>query len=163
MAVYVKRVIGGNGLNYTRECDSPSDYSAIPVSTWFKDLSDNIVRFKNSVSGIFEPNKYNSLLNINTQTGTSYTIQLSDALFDTWIRMNNASANSVTIPLNATVSIAIGTQIPIFQIGAGQTTIVATGGVTINNNGLKIASRYNGLCLVKVGTDEWDIVGTLTT
>ena len=48
------------------------------------------------------------------------------------------------------------------QIGAGQTTIVATVGVTINATGLKISATKNAVTLIKVGTDEWDAFGNLT-
>jgi len=49
------------------------------------------------------------------------------------------------------------------QYGAGQTTIVATGGVTLRSNSgwLKIGAQYTGVTLVKVGTDEWYVIGNL--
>jgi hypothetical protein len=45
--------------------------------------------------------------------------------------MDNASANTFSIPTNASVAFPIGTQINVLQIGAGQTTIQAvTSGTT---------------------------------
>jgi hypothetical protein len=76
--------------------------------------------------------------------------------------MTSASANNYTIPLNATVAFPIGTQLLVAQIGAGQTTIVATVGVTINATGLKISATKNAVTLIKVATDEWDAFGNLT-
>jgi len=50
------------------------------------------------------------------------------------------------------------------QYGAGATTIVASGGVTINSLGgaLKLNGRYSAASLIKIGTDEWDAFGNLT-
>lgn len=91
----------------------------------------------------------------------SYTLVLADAY--TQIEMNVASANNLTVPLNSSVAFEIGTQILISQYGAGQTTIVATGGVTIRSSGgkLKIGARYAAGTLEKVGTDEWYLFGEL--
>jgi hypothetical protein len=49
------------------------------------------------------------------------------------------------------------------QYGAGQTTIVATVGVTLRSesNFLKIGARYTGVTLIKVATDEWYVIGRL--
>jgi hypothetical protein len=66
---------------------------------------------------------------INAQTA-SYTLVLTDA--SKLVEMGVATANNLTIPLNSSVAFATGTQINILQTGAGQTTIVATGGVTVN-------------------------------
>jgi hypothetical protein len=80
------------------------------------------------------------------------------------IKMNVAGANNLTIPLNATQAFPVGTAIIIQQIGAGQTSIVATGGVTINsaNGWVKIAYQYASVVITKTATDTWDLEGTLT-
>lgn len=78
------------------------------------------------------------------------------------IRMNNAGANTVTVPTNATVPFGIGTQINVIQIGDGQTSFVAAAGVTINTpETLKLRKKFSSALLVKVGTDEWDLMGDL--
>lgn len=103
-----------------------------------------------------------SILKVTISTKTaSYTLVLADAY--TQIDMNVASANNLTVPLNSSVPFEIGTQILISQYGAGQTTIVATGGVNIRSSGgkLKIGARYAGGTLVKRGTDEWYLFGEL--
>jgi hypothetical protein len=100
---------------------------------------------------------------VNTSVKTSsYTIALLDA--GGTIEMNSASANTVTIPLNASAAFTIGTTLDIIQYGAGQTTIVATGGVTLRSKGaaLKLTGQYSGATLYKRGTDEWVIIGDLT-
>jgi hypothetical protein len=105
------------------------------------------------------PNK----MSLNTQTGTAYTLALTDYSSALMVEMNNASANTVTIPTNATVAFPVGATIPIRQYGAGQTTIVAASGVTLRNAHAtsKIAAQYGSVCLHQRATDEWVIEGYL--
>jgi hypothetical protein len=79
------------------------------------------------------------------------------------VEMDVATANNLTIPLNATVAFPTGSQITVSQYGAGQTTIVATVGVTLRSTGnfLKLAAQYSMCTLMKVGTNEWYVVGQL--
>jgi ferric-dicitrate binding protein FerR (iron transport regulator) len=102
------------------------------------------------------------LITTNRQT-SSYTLVIGDA--DKLVEMNNASANNLTIPLNATVAYATGTQILLSQYGAGQTTVVATGGVTVRSSGgkLKLTAQYSGATLIKIDTNEWYLLGDITT
>ena len=96
----------------------------------------------------------------NRQTA-SYTLALTDQ--NDIVEMNVASANNLTVPLNATVAFPIGTEIAITQYGAGKTTIVATSGVTLRSAGglLSIGAQYAMVTLLKVGTNEWYVVGNL--
>lgn len=97
---------------------------------------------------------------MNTQTA-SYTLVLGDD--GKLIIMNVGSANNLTVPLNATVAYPTGTQIAVQQLGAGQTTIVATGGVTLQATpGLKISAQYGIATLIKTGTDTWAVSGALS-
>jgi hypothetical protein len=101
------------------------------------------------------------LLTQNAQTGTSYTLVLSDA--DKLVEMNNASANTLTIPLASSVNYSIGQQIHILQTGAGQTTIAATSGVTLNATpGAKLRAQWSSVTLIKRATNTWVAVGDLT-
>lgn len=82
------------------------------------------------------------------------------------IEMNMAGANTLTIPLQATVPIPINTEIHGTQYGAGQTTITpATAGVTLRAKGgaLKAAGQYSAWTMKKVAADEWYVWGDLTT
>jgi hypothetical protein len=99
---------------------------------------------------------------IESAQTASYTLVLADA--GKLVTISNASANNLTIPLNSSVAFPIGTRIDVIQKGAGQTTIVATGGVTINSKGgaLKLSSQYSGASLIKYGTDTWFAVGDLS-
>lgn len=97
---------------------------------------------------------------INAQTGTSYTAVLADRV----VTMDNAAANTFTVPASATVAYAVGTPLELWQAGAGQTTIVADSGVTIlypSDKTLKLRAQHSGASLRKVDTDTWRLVGDL--
>ncbi len=95
----------------------------------------------------------------NTQTA-SYTLVLTDK--DKIVEVSNASANTVTIPLNSSVAFPIGTQITVLQTGSGQTTIAGTGGVTVNATpGLKLRAQWSSVTLIKRATDTWVALGDL--
>lgn len=99
--------------------------------------------------------------NTVTQSTTTRTLALTDAF--KYIRCTNASATTITVPTNASVAFPIGTQIDFFQAGTGQVSFVAAGGVTINYQpGLKISVQYKGATLIKVGTNTWDLIGSLS-
>ena len=104
--------------------------------------------------------KTNKLVVTNRQTA-SYTLVIGDA--DKLVEINNASANNLTVPLNSSVAFSTGTQILLAQYGAGQTTIVATSGVTIRSNGakLKLNAQYSGATLIKIDTNEWYLFGDI--
>jgi len=106
--------------------------------------------------------KTNKLITANRQTA-SYTLVLSDA--DKLVEMNVGSANNLTVPLNSSVAFATGTQILLAQYGAGQTTIVATSGVTIRSNGgkLKLNAQYSGATLIKIAENEWYLFGDIAS
>ena len=97
----------------------------------------------------------------NAQTGTTYTLVLSDA--GKMITMTNASSNTLTIPLNSSVAFPVNTRIDIIQYGAGQTTIAAASGVTIYSSGskLKLTGQYSGASLWKKATDTWVLIGDI--
>lgn len=100
-------------------------------------------------------------LTLNTQTA-SYQLVLADA--GKLVQMNVASANNLTVPPNSTVAFPVGTQILLHQLGAGQTTVVAAGGVTINRHSyfsLKLRGQYSTAMLIKIATDTWILSGQL--
>lgn len=118
--------------------------------------------FSTPVNATDAANKaYVDNVTINTQV-VSYVLSLSDA--GKLIEMNSSSANTITIPLNYAAAFPIGTAIDIFQYGSGQTTIVATGGVTIRSIGskVKLTGQYSAASLYKRDTDEWILIGDLS-
>ena len=103
-------------------------------------------------------NKLNAMV-VTTKTA-SYTLALVDA--NTIVEMNVGTANNLTVPANSGVPFPIGTVIEVYQLGAGQTTVVADGGVTIRTpDTLKIDGQYATAALRKRATDEWVLDGRL--
>lgn len=95
---------------------------------------------------------------INAQAG-NYTAVLTDANSVT-IDMTSASANTFTIPTNASVAFPVGSSLTVFRSGVGVTTIQATVGVVLNgtSGGSKtIDAAYQGVLLQKKATDTWYI------
>jgi len=97
----------------------------------------------------------------NAQTGTAYTLVIADR--DKLVEMDNASANTLTIPLNSSVAFPIGTQILIVQKGAGQTTISGDTGVTVysEDSKVKTVGQYALATLIKCASDTWYLGGNL--
>lgn len=95
---------------------------------------------------------------VNTQTGTSYTLVLTDVA--KIITLNNGSAITLTVPTNSSVAFPIGTQITLAQLGAGQVSL-SYAGVTMrsNSNKYKMNGQYAVCGLLKLATDEWLFFG----
>lgn len=107
-----------------------------------------------------------STLAFNAQTGTTYTFVLADK--DKLVTASNASAQTYSIPTNASVAYPIGTQINIIQIGAGQVTIqaVTSGTTTVSSTGAtatapKLRAQYSSATCIKANTDLWYVVGDI--
>ena len=98
----------------------------------------------------------------NAQTGTTYTLVLTDVA--KVVSLTNAASITLTIPTNASVAFPTGTQILLYQGGAGQVT-VGGAGVTLRSQGtkLKLSGQYAVAGLLKVGTDEWVLFGNTTS
>jgi hypothetical protein len=92
----------------------------------------------------------------------SYTLVLEDKA--KVVEMSVGSANNLTVPLNASVAFPVGTQIHIVQTGSGQTTVVATAGVTINSaTTLKMRAQWAAATLIKRAENTWVLLGDLAT
>jgi hypothetical protein len=106
-------------------------------------------------------------LALNAQTGTTYTFALTDN--GKLVTASNASAQTYSIPTNATTAFPTGTQINIIQIGAGQVTIQAasSGTTTVSSTGAtatapKLRAQYSSATLIKASTDLWYVVGDIS-
>jgi hypothetical protein len=97
---------------------------------------------------------------LNAQTGTSYTLQLTDLA--KLVTLDNAAAITLTVPLESSVAFAIGDRIDLLQKGTGQVTVVGAGGVTVNSTpGLKLRARWSSATLIKLDTNTWVLIGDL--
>ena len=118
----------------------------------------------NIVGGSVSPS---TALVIDPKTSTTYTFAIGDANNEL-ITASNASAQTYSIPTNASVAFPIGCQINIIQIGAGQVTInaVTPATTTVLSTGAtaaspKLRAQYSSATLVKVATDTWYVIGDI--
>jgi hypothetical protein len=106
-------------------------------------------------------NMATAMVAVNAQTGTTYSVVLSDD--GKLITCDNASSIALTIVPNSSVAFGIGTQINIMQLGAGTVTITAGSGVTLRSAGskLKTDAQYAVATCLKIASDTWVVVGNL--
>lgn len=129
---------------------APDDNTGDPLRTAFNKSNLNFTEVYTNLDL-----KSNLYLTHNRQT-SSYVLILTDK--DTkLVEMNSGSGNNLTVPLNSSVAFPVGTQIAIVQYGAGLTTVVASGGVTIHASSGVLTSpgQYCPMILEKIATDEW--------
>ena len=103
-----------------------------------------------------------SNISINAQTGTTYTLVLSDAA--KLIELSNTSAITFTIPMNSSVAFPVGTKIDLLQTNTGQVT-VGGAGVTLNtfDSRTKLGGQWAAASIIKRATDTWVIIGNITS
>lgn len=104
----------------------------------------------------------NSLVSINAQTGTAYTIGTADV--GKLVTLSNAGGETITIPANATTAFAIGDQINFLNLATGTATFVAGGTAVIRSAGnkLKLTTQYAVCTVLKIDTDAWVMVGNVS-
>jgi len=106
-------------------------------------------------------------LGINANTATTYTFVLADN--GKLVTSNNASAQTLSIPTNASVAYPVGTQINVAWItGAGQPTInaVTSGTTTVLSTGAtstapKLRVVNSVASCIKIATDIWLVTGDI--
>jgi hypothetical protein len=97
----------------------------------------------------------------NAQTGTTYTLALSDA--GKLVTLSNASAITLTIPAETTVVFPTGSRVDIAQLGAGQVTVVGASGVDVDakDGDDKLLGQFSAATLIYLGSDDWLMIGDL--
>jgi hypothetical protein len=104
----------------------------------------------------------NETIPLNAQTGTTYTLVAGDA--GQLITLSNASAVTLSVPSNATIPFAIGTQITITQANSGQVAVAGAVGVTVNaaDGFLKLRTQWSSATLIKTATNSWILIGDIS-
>lgn len=166
-----QRLAAGTNGHYLRANSSTAtglEYSAVPTISTLDDVPDvtitsiatNDVLLWNGTAWVNSDRlRLLTTFSINTQT-TNYTPVLADA--NRLIEMNVGTANNLTVPPNSSVQFPVGTQIHILQTGAGQTTIVAGAGVTVNGTpGLKLRAQWSYATLIERAENTWVVIGDL--
>ena len=89
---------------------------------------------------------------------TAFTLQKSNEFV--MVRSLASSAISITVPGDQ--EFEIGTQISFYQKGAGQITLVADAGVTLNTpTTLKSESQYSTMTIIQEEGNEWMVAGRI--
>jgi len=99
---------------------------------------------------------------MNAQTGTTYTLALTDAS-NRWVTCDNTSAITVTVPPSV---FSVGDQIAVQQTNTGQVTFAIGSGVTITSAGAttaapKIRTRYSSAVVICTGSNTFTIIGDI--
>ena len=101
-------------------------------------------------------------IGFNAQTGTSYSLVLTDQ--DKLVTLNNASAITVTVP-NGIFS--TGQSINVQQIGAGQVTIQGDGTTVLTSTGAtptapKLGAQYAAATIICTSSNNFTVIGNLS-
>ena len=94
---------------------------------------------------------------INAQTGTTYTLQASDA--GKIVKMTNAAAITLTVPNSV---FGAGQRVDIIVAGAGMVTATAGSGVTLHGTpSLVSRAQWSALSVLYLAANEAVVVGDL--
>lgn len=98
--------------------------------------------------------------NIPYHTG-SFTFALGDR--GALVLVESATASTVTVPTNAVAAFPNRTWIDVIRLGTGAVQIVPASGVSLfsKGNNRNLADTYSAATLIKIGTNEWIIIGDL--
>ncbi len=88
---------------------------------------------------------------VNAQTGTTYTLALTDA--GGLVTASNSSAQTYTVPPNSSVAFDTAVHIDILNIGTGRVTLAPGSGVTLN--GCTVVPPDARVHLIKQATNTW--------
>lgn len=92
-------------------------------------------------------------------SSTARTFSLADA--SAYVRFTNASATTATVPPQSSVAWAANAEIHIRRAAAGNLTIAAGAGVTLNapSGGTLVMTNAMSITLKRVASDVWDVIG----
>jgi len=95
---------------------------------------------------------------VSGYAGTALTLALGHA--GDYIRTTSATAVTVTVPPQSSVTWVDDTEILLEQAGAGQVTFATGAGVVINSSEtLKTQKQYSVVALKRASSDVWTLLG----
>jgi hypothetical protein len=79
------------------------------------------------------------------------------------VTLTNSSPITLTVPTNASVPFATGSQITIIQSGSGNVTVAGAVGVTVSSadGDLKLRTQWSAATLIKTNTNNWVLIGDI--
>jgi hypothetical protein len=115
-----------------------------------------------TISWVFNGLDGLNAFSVITESTTSRTLALTDA--SKYIQTTNASAVTIALPNQATVSWSNDTEIMFEQGGAGQISFSAGTSVTINSSTSNLTSRaqYSVVALKRISSNVWTLFGDIT-
>lgn len=133
--------------------------------TWTQPLRDGIAAANDHQTRITtleggQGAKANSLATINTQAG-NYTLAFADQQ-NTIVKMTSSSAVTLTLPLNSTEYMDVGTSVDVLAYGTGGVTVAGAAGVSVRTTSTLVArARYSRITCTKIDVNEWLVDGDL--
>jgi len=160
-AVTTAKILDANVTTAKIADDAVTTAKILDANVTTAKIADNAVTQAKLADRVVGSAEFDNLT-LNAQTGTTYTLVLTDA--HKLVTQSNASAITTTIPPNSSVAFEIGDQVNLLQLGAGQVTVAAGAGVTIRSEGtkLKLKGQYAAATCIKIASDEWVLVGNLS-
>jgi hypothetical protein len=95
----------------------------------------------------------------NAQTGTTYTLVLTDAT--KLVTMDNAANTILTIPPNSTTPFRVGTVINFLSLNVGVVTFASTDTIISKESMLTITTQYSACSLLKTAATTWVLFGDI--
>ena len=130
------------------------------IKLYHNQMGNSSLKFKTTSTGIDVTGGIVSEIQINAQTGTTYTFVLADQ--SKLVTFDNNNAITATVPPNSSVAYPVGAKIDLLWKGSGQPTIAAGVGVTVNTSqSLKLRAQWSAASLIKLATDTWVLTGDL--
>ena len=128
--------------------------------TTVKILNSNVTTAKIADSAITSAKLADATID---EKSADYTLALTDK--NKFIKMSvTSTANTVTVPTNASVAFPIGSQIHIIQYGTGKTQVIPVSGTVIlyATPGAYLRAQYSSATLLKCDTNIWMLMGDLS-
>lgn len=151
------KAITDAGLALVDDADASAMLTTLGVSTFIKTLLDEPDAATAAATLAVVP----TAQAVNAQTGTSYTLVAADA--GKLVTLSNASPVTLSVPQDSGATIAVGTYVDLYALGAGQVTVQAGTGATLRVSGLTAKSRaqYARFGVQKVSANTWVVFGDL--
>lgn len=165
LAIYVGDTPGANAIQLTapaiqlgmkEENSFGNSPLIVNAPTWTWDADDLVYRADVPLNSYQMTRLFVQGSALNVQTGTTYTLAITDAT--KLITLGNASAIAVTIPTNASVAIPVSSVIYLLRSAAGLPTLSYAGVTVTFADDLVAAMPPNTVYrLTKTATDAWTV------
>ena len=141
MAIRDKIVSGSNGINFTKETDSSADWPSIANSTYFRDVADGLIHYKDSTGTVLEMYAAGGI------SGSGTTNYVSKFTGTSAIGNSQTQDNGANIAVNGAIVSAY--KFAVYSTTAGEnyniygnTTVNGAVGIAGVNQGVGASTNY---------------------